>query len=329
MLNVTNMYPIERQMYYGVFVHEHVEALRRREIDVDVFFTNPREGRARYVLDLPRLVSTVRRGRYDVLHAHHTYSVFQVTLSRSLLRLSTPVMFTFHEGEAHLPSGVKDASADAVKRLVYWNALKRRALQLSDCVVSVEPRLPLAVGYTGAYAVIPPAVDIELFRPMDREECRRTLGLPSEGRILFFPGSPSRPEKGVDLFRASLALITTPVRVVVGGMIERRDMPLHMNAADVIVHPSSFEASPIAVKEAMACNTPVVSTDVGDVRTLFGDTPGCFCTRDDARSVAQSIEEALRFEGLTHARERILDLSHDSISSRYVDLYHRVAQGES
>jgi glycosyltransferase involved in cell wall biosynthesis len=327
-LTVTNMYPSARKEIYGTFVDEHVKATRRRGIHVDVFFTDTRGHRARYFGDLPRLAMALRTGRYDVVHAHHSYCVFQVVCGRTLARSSTPLLFTLHEGEANAPPGFRDEDADFLKRFVYWRRPKRLALQLSDLCVSVEAQLPRAVGYRGEYAVISPGVDTEAFRPLERINCRIDLALDPDERILFFPADPARPLKGADLLRRSLRFVDTPVRVVFGGAIPRRAMPIYINAADAVVQTSVYEASPTVLKEAMACNTPVVCTDVGDVAALFGNTPGCFRAPADERAVADAIEKALRYGPRSMGRDRVLalGLSVDAVADRYAETYSRLAK---
>lgn len=326
-LTITNMYPFAGERYYGSFVREHVEALRSEGVEVDVMFVNPRKGKLRYLTDLPRLARAMRRGSYDVLHAQHSYCAVQTAGLRSVLRIDTPLLFTIHEGEAYSSSSV-GRSKTLTKRLAYCKRLKRLALELSDHVVTVDERLLAVLGYRGSpYSVIAPAVDTELFRPLDRAECRRRLGLEPAQEILFFPASIARPEKGADVLKAALTCLGRRVHVVYGGQIERAEMPVYMNAADVVVQTSHFEASPMVVKEAMACDTPVVSTDVGDVGALFGAAPGCFCADHDPPMIAAALRQALELTGPVGARERILasGLSPACVAGRYRELYHEMS----
>jgi len=90
-----------------------------------------------------------------------------------------------------------------------------------------------------------------------------------------------------------------------------------------MVQPSNFEASPMVVKEAMACNVPVVSTDVGDVKKVIGDTEGCYICERNPQDVAEKIEKALESNARTKGRERIINLGLglDQIAAKIIDIY--------
>lgn len=328
-LVATNMYPTEQHPYYGIFVKQQVESLERQGVEVDVLFTDASIRRASYVTDIGRMAEALRGGGYDVMHAHHTYSVIQSTAAMRRASVRVPLVFSFHEGEAALEAGVEDPDADFLKRFVYSKRIKRFALRRADRVLSVSPGLPEEVGFTGGYDVVPPGIDLDVFRPMDQASCRDELSIERDARVLLFPANPERTiDKGVDVLRAALELLEENVEVFYGGAIAHETMPIYMNAADVVVLTSRFEASPMVVKEAMACDRPIVSTDVGDVARVFGETPGCFLTERTRTAVAAALTDALRFSGSVGGRARIqaLGLSLDETARRVVQVYESVVR---
>ncbi len=327
-LIVTNMYPSADAPAAGIFVYDHVRALVEQGVDVEVFAVNGRRARSEYVSAIPSLTRRLRGRNIDVVHAQHTYCAVQIALASPLARRRPPMLLTMHEGESFLPAGIRDPEADRIRRLVYSKRIKRWAAGLADHLVTVAPGLTDALSLRMPHTVIPPGVDVDRFRPLERVVCRDRLALPQDARIVFFPASPDRNfNKGYSEFTRAVSLLGDPVHVVTGGAIHPRDMPLYMNAADVVVQASRFEASPMVVKEAMACDRPVVSTDVGDVGELFAGVSGCFVSNLDPGDLAETIEAALTLDAQTDGRARILErqLSLKAIAGRYVVLYEQIA----
>ncbi len=326
------MYPSPAHPVDGSFIHEQVESVRELGVEVDIFHIDgARRSRWNYVFAFYRLTRHLMRHRYDIIHSHHTYCMYSVAFARNALHLRTPALLTFHESEFMKPGHIEDESADFIKRFVYSGRIKRWALDRADLVIPVWSGLTRNLDYQGDEIVLPCGVDTTLFSPRDRDECRRELDLPTDRPVVFFPAyvfdaRSRRQFKGVDLFLEAVEIAKKElpgVEVVTGGAIPRDKMPTHMNAADVIVQTSAFEASPMVIKEAMAVNTPIVSLDVGDTREIIGDTGGCHICEGTPEDVAAHIIEAAA-HGRTQGRKRLLDLGLDEadVARRIVDIYN-------
>jgi teichuronic acid biosynthesis glycosyltransferase TuaC len=92
---------------------------------------------------------------------------------------------------------------------------------------------------------------------------------------------------------------------------------------------SFSEGSPLVIKEAMACNCTIVSTNVGDVEWVLGDTEGCYIAVFDAKDVAKKLKLAIEFREehqYTNGRNRITELGLDSetIAGRIMEVYKKV-----
>lgn len=181
--------------------------------------------------------------------------------------------------------------------------------------------------YTDRVRVIPNGVDLDVFKALDKSQCRKKMGWDESKRIVLFAANPERPEKNFELAKKSFLkadLKNSELKVVYN--VKHEDIPLYLCASDVLISTSKWEGSPNIIKEAMACNTPIVSTDVGDVSNLSQGLDSMWICYADPQRLSKAIIKAMNFTGSASSREKIEKMGLDSVSvaAQIQQLYHEV-----
>jgi glycosyltransferase involved in cell wall biosynthesis len=309
-LVVTNMYPTPEMPAYGTFVHDQVEALRQAGAEVDVFFFNGRKSTWNYLWAFPRYWRLLWGRRYDVIHAHY---VLAGVVARA--QWGHRVVLTHHGPEV-------------LGQPRWQGPLCKLVTPLFDEVIHVTEEVRRTLRDEDGW-VIPCGVDLDRFAPRPRDEARRELGLPLDQRLVLFAGDYWRPEKRFDLVERAMVLVRRELPDAELVLLTNRPhdlVPAYMNACDALVLTSDLEGSPMVIKEAMACNLPIVSVRVGDVPEIIGETPGCALAERDPADIAAQLVQVLREPRRTDGRRRIEHLRHDRIAQRVLEVYARAVQ---
>ncbi|WP_262177329.1 glycosyltransferase family 4 protein [Haloarcula laminariae] len=177
--------------------------------------------------------------------------------------------------------------------------------------------------------IIPSGVDMSLFSPMDQVRAQEAVGWNPDERHVIFPYHPSNEKKRYPVARETVERVDEAVdervRLQVVDDVDFDDMPLYYNAADALLMPSLREGSPNTVKEAMACNLPVVSTEAGDTRTRLGPVDNSYVCSTDSELVDGLIavlESGARSDG----REFVEEVSLERMGERILSIYESVLE---
>lgn len=318
-LTVTNMYPQPDRPTLGTFVGEEVEALRRCGVKVDVLFVDGPASKFNYI----RGAGAIRRaadsgtsdGPYDLIHAHYVFCGMMALAAMARPAAAgrsqrLPIVLTQH--------GIEVQEG--------WTApLSRWTSRRVDRTIATSPRVAKALG-AAPMSLLPCGVNTDLFCPMPKVEARHALGLNTDVPVVLFVGAP-RPEKRLPLIEAAVTELrkTLPAAqlLLVHGEARER-IPLYMNAADALVLASVAEGSPMVVREALACNLPVVSTDVGDVSALIEGLPGCHIAGPEPTALAEKLALSLQLGQRPASRDRILPWSLEQVAGRLEEVYREV-----
>ena len=227
-------------------------------------------------------------GGYDIIHCHHALSAVLLTMTG--VPLFKKCVLSYQNDSEH-------EWGDKFYKV--FNKLRFK-------VFIVKNRSPYLVKPKFAY--LPNGCNQEFFHPMDMMECREKLGWDKEKQYLIYMDSNKgvRTQKRKDRFDEVIALLNSKygwnAEAVVMRNVDRPLVPFYLNAANLHMISSDFEGSPNSVKECMCCNTPVVSTPVGNVPEMIGDIPGAYVTKGfTAEELAEAcntvINSTTPFEG--------------------------------
>ncbi len=302
-LVLTNMYPTPSYVSHGTFVEQQVKSLRNEGAEVDVLFVNGIKSRLNYLWGIPRLWARLLTNRYDLIHAHY---VFSGVIARA--QFLHPVVLTHHGSQVFRGREAR---------------LCQMVTPFMDRAIVVSPEMK-EKGHFSKAQVIPCGIDFDLFKPLPKEQARNELNLPQDKKLVLYAGEYFRWIKRFDIVQKSMELLQERdpnVELVLVSKQPLSVVPKYMSACDVLVLVSDGEGSPMVIKEAMACNLPIVSVPAGDVPEVIGDTEGCYLCSQDPQDVAEKLELALQRGKRTNGRERIGHMEVGAISRRIISLY--------
>ncbi len=200
----------------------------------------------------------------------------------------------------------------------------------------------------GGVRVIPPGIDTRVFKPHDKELCRRELGLPADAFVIATGGASLKDtNKNLPWLLEQLSLLPELGRLIVlafgegavpvpdrlnvrfaGGIRDRCDLARLLAAADVFVSASLMETYGLTLVEAMACGIPVVAFRVGGIPEAAPDGQGAIlCGPQDGAGLLEAITNLRKSLQL---REKLGRIAHEtahgrnaasSFGSKFVQLY--------
>ena len=317
-----------RQGDVNPIVRNQGESLRRAGVELEYFVVSGR-GWKSYVKSIKPLRRKVREGGYDVIHAHYSWTAYMASIATIGLRVPMVVSLM---GNDILDHWWYPGLARMVAKMKPWRAVIVKSQEMKERVGMVYAN------------VVPNGVNMERFSEKSKVESQKALGWDTTKKHVLFPARKEDTRKNWPLAYSAVETlnkrrVNSEELIVNSGEIELHQMngvpndktPILYNAADAVVLPSFYEGSANAVKEAMACNAPLVTTDMGDCRERIEGVEGCYVANTyEVEEFAELLGKALAFGGKTKGRERLLadGIADWQIAERLIKIYEGVRKQE-
>ena len=299
---------------------------------------------------------------YDAVSCHYYLSGLIGKAIRE--RLGIPFLITFHTlGLMKNLVARSESERESIDRINAEMMLVQEADRIvATSETDAQYIQALYDGDPEKMLVLLPGVDLERFKPQDKVKAKEVIGASTETKLILFVGR-IEPLKGVDALLYSIKImqhrypnLRACVRIVGGDIsqdsakwpkeLQKLDgirkvlglttavsfvgrklpdeLPDYYNAADVMVMPSHYESFGITAVEAMACGTPVITTDVTGVSHIFDQKHAFLITSANntlqlADRIADVLSGSTNVSGLgKELSDKVQDLSWYNTAKRFL-----------
>jgi teichuronic acid biosynthesis glycosyltransferase TuaC len=285
----------------GVVVGNQMASLRKYG-DMEIsYFPITGKGISTYIKHIFKLKKFLKANRCDIVHANYSFCGFTASLAGA-----KPLVVSLMGSDTKTTGWLKMATRYFLHNR--WTTTIVKSASMAD---DLQPKRTVEI--------IPNGVDIDLFSSVTREEALQFAQFNPAKKHIVFVGDPSRYSKNGDLAKEVVQRIEhLPIELHIVQNRPHSEIIRYMIAADVILMTSRYEGSPNVIKEAMACNKPIVSTNVGDVAMLLENVAGCYVCAQDAQILSEALIKALHFaenQGATTGVEKLQALGIDAAST--------------
>jgi teichuronic acid biosynthesis glycosyltransferase TuaC len=275
-----------------------------------LYFDITGKGIIGYLNNINRLYKTQKYLKPDIIHSHYSLSGFITALTMTKIPIIASLM-----GSDVNQSGKVKLFITRLFIKIYWK---------ETIVKSQDMKAKLALN---SIHVIPNGIDLNRFKSIDHQDALNELNWEKDEIHILFGSDPARLEKNYKLAKDALQILKSEfpnIKLHFLYGINREEVYLYYNAANILLLTSFSEGSPNVVKEAMACGCPIVTTAVGDLETVINDTSGCFLASFQPQDVAEKIKSAILFNSRTNGRVLMEQYNSCLVAEKILKIYKSV-----
>ena len=290
-----------------------------RELGVDVeLIIIPMGSIGSYIKAALKVIGlNFQKKQFYVLHAYYGYSGFIAKLQWKI-----PVVTTFVGSDI-----VYDPTSIWAYKDIF---IGRWAARVADAVIVMSEEMKVLSKRSDAN-IIPFGIDTTNFTPADPQAARQKLGLAQDKKYILFPWDPDRKIKRADIANEALKIVQTnhpTAELLCLHNVSHETVADYMNACDAMVLVSDAEGAPVAVREALACNLPVVSVDVGDVKQLLQGVEECYLCAQQPQDVAAKLDMVLRSGNRSTGRVKLSQMDTTWSAQQVMHVYRTLIPEE-
>ena len=288
------------------FVNQQGNALEKQGIQV-FYYAVCGKGARGYFKSLSGLKKVIREYDVDIVHAHYGLCGALAVMQRKV-----PVVITFHNGETLTRTG------KVLSSIASWFCAHRIfvAQHIHDKLFRTPRR----------YDIMPCGIDLDQLSLIEKEVALSKMGLPQDCPNILFGGSFSNLRKNYALAKQALDILPRKVNLIEMKGYNSQQVNLLYCACDMLLLPTKSEGSPQVVKEAMACNCPIVATRVADIPELLSGVDNCYVTDFDPSEIADCIVKVLETGDRSNGRQKVISMGLDNavVAKKLVAIYKHI-----
>lgn len=318
-LHIAAGLPSEERPQRQPFIKSQIESLTKAGVYCGIYDIESNKSKMEYFKSISKIKKKVLEEKYDILHAHYSYCGLVSYFSST----GKPIVLSLM-GSDLLGSPNIDGKITARGKVDIY--LSRFISERVDHIIVKSVEMQKSLKSNIESSVVPNGVNFDKFVEKDQKEVRKKLGISDDQFVILFLGSADIPRKNYKLAKESVENMTKilgdkKIELINPYGISHDKVIDYLSAANVLLLTSYWEGSPNVVKEAMACNLPIISTDVGDVKDLIEGATNCFLVDFSIDEISDNLIKLYNNRERSNGREIISYLRDDIIANKIIQIY--------
>ncbi|MCB2218690.1 MAG: glycosyltransferase [Desulfobulbaceae bacterium] len=319
----THTFPPEK-LSSGVFMYELANEVHKQGIDLDLLYIGKLKTPFDFIRNYRSLKGKV--ANYDIVHAQYGSGCGFLTS-----KLPGKIKFLTIRGSDWY--GAECGSLKLRSHSFLAKKLTRHSLKHYHQINVMSERTLLDVRdysecSSNKLVCLPDGIDLSIFFPMSKLKAREQLGFSGDHSrwVLFSTVSINNPIKRFKLAQKAVDYTKKyfpNLKLQIMTQIDRKNVPLFINASDVILLTSTHEGWPNIIKEGLACNIPFVSTDVSDLHLIAKKENNCYVVEDDPLALADALKKVLSNEEENNLRYHVEKMDIKNVAHFLIDQYKK------